>query len=270
MLRIYDHPLSPYAQKVKIALIEKQVPFETVLPGAIGSGAAAGEFVTANPRGEVPALAHDGVYVFDSTIILEYIEDCWPTPAMLPGTAADRARVRMIEEAMDTHYEAINWGLAEIAFFGRATGDDAVAMNQRAADQIGRWHIWLEHQLGARDWFNGETFGWGDLSVIPLVNGSAGFGLLPAEGSSLSRWMERANQRPSVARVRQEAAALSMGGNKDAMAGVRAAVEQGLFKREYRDHRLEWMVKSGGIEVVMAGLSKGNIRFTDEFGVTSH
>ena len=40
MLRLYDHPLSPYAQKVKIALREKGVAFETVLPGGLGAGGA--------------------------------------------------------------------------------------------------------------------------------------------------------------------------------------------------------------------------------------
>jgi glutathione S-transferase/RNA polymerase-associated protein len=39
-----------------------------------------------------------------------------------------------------------------------------------------------------------------------------------------------------------------------------------VFKREYRDHRLEWMIKSGGISVVQDGLDRNNIRFTDVFG----
>jgi glutathione S-transferase/RNA polymerase-associated protein len=41
-------------------------------------------------------------------------------------------------------------------------------------------------------------------------------------------------------------------------------VESGLFKREYRDHRLEWMMRSGGAEVVLEGMRRGNIRFTTE------
>ena len=114
MLKLYDHPLSPYAQKVKIALREKGQPFETLTPGGLGAGGAAGEFLEANPRAEVPALVDGEVMIFDSTIILEYLEDRWPTPALLPGAPAERARVRMLEEAMDTHFEAINWGLSEI------------------------------------------------------------------------------------------------------------------------------------------------------------
>ena len=45
---------------------------------------------------------------------------------------------------------------------------------------------------------------------------------------------------------------------------VAGIVDAGLFKRQYRDHRLEWMIRSGGIEVVLKGLEKGNIRFNEE------
>ena len=53
---LYEAPGSPYAQKIKIALREKGVPFEVSLPDNIGSGSAGGAFVAASPRMEVPAL----------------------------------------------------------------------------------------------------------------------------------------------------------------------------------------------------------------------
>lgn len=261
---VYDHPLSPYAQKVKIALMEKGVAFDAPLPAAIGSGAASGEFAEASPRGEVPALVdEDGTRVFDSTVILEYIEERWPEPPLLPGTPAERARVRMLEDAMDTHFEAITWGLAEIDFFGRASGELAERMKARAADQIARWHAWLTGQLGERPWFNGETFGWGDLCVVPFLNGAAGFGHAP-EGA-LREWHERANQRPSVAACAKAALEAGSQSSQIGLAQVRALLDQGLFKREYRDHRLEWMIKTGGLEVVVEGLEKHNIRFIEPF-----
>jgi glutathione S-transferase/RNA polymerase-associated protein len=49
------------------------------------------------------------------------------------------------------------------------------------------------------------------------------------------------------------------------MGDVAELVEKGLFKREYRDHRLEWMIKAGGIEVVAKGLERDNIRFGPDF-----
>jgi glutathione S-transferase len=264
MLRLYDHPFSPYAQKVKIALREKGQAFEAPMPQGIGAGGAAGEFTQANPRGEVPALIDGDVRLFDSTIILEYIEDKWPAPALLPAAPAERARVRMLEDVMDTHFEAINWGLGEVRAFKRATGALAETIEARAAEQTQGFFTWLERQLGTRPWFNGEAFGWGDIAVVPYLNGSRGHGHHPPAGGALANWLERVNQRPSVAATVQDIAAMLKGGGA-AMADVANLVEQGLFKREYRDHRLEWMIKVGGIDVVTRGLERDNIRFAPDF-----
>jgi glutathione S-transferase/RNA polymerase-associated protein len=260
MIQIFDHPFSPYAQKVKIALREKGVPFEAAMPGGIGAGGAGGDFVAANPRAEVPAIIDGDVRIFDSTIILEYIEDKWPTPPMLPPTPAERARVRMIEEVMDTHFEPINWGLGEIRYFGRAKGELAETIEANAAKQTKGYFLWLEKQLGDQPWMNGAAFGWGDLSVVPYVNGAVGMGNAPAAGSKLAAWLARANARQSVVDTVADIATV-----QGSMTDVAGLVEQGLFKREYRDHRLEWMIKSGGFEVVQKGLEKDNIRFTGQF-----
>lgn len=262
MIRLYDHPLSPYGQKVKIALREKGLAFETALPGGLGAGGAAGAFVEANPRAEVPALIDGEVRVFDSTVILEYLEDAYPTPPLLPASAPDRARVRMIEEVMDTHYEPINWGLSELRWFKRADGEQARAIEAAAARQLAGYFAWLERQLAGREWFNGEAFGWGDLAVVPFLNGSAGQGHPPPVGSKLADWLARANARPSVVDTVAEIAAMA---RTSGMANVAELLEKGLFKREYRDHRLEWMIKSGGVEVVLKGLERDNIRFSPDF-----
>lgn len=261
MILLWDHPLSPYAQKVKIALREKGVAFETQMPGGIGVGGAGGEFLEASPRAEVPALVHDDVRIFDSTVILEYVEDRWPEPALLPATAAERARVRMIEELVDTYLEAVNWGLSELKWFGRAPGELGDALGARAEAQVRGCYAWAERELGERTWFNGDSFGWGDLSVVPYINGSVGHGIAPEPGSRLAAWLARANARESVRATSAEAAAVAQEGG---MRDVASLLEQGLFKREYRDHRLEWMIRSGGIEVVRDGMAKGNIRFSPE------
>jgi glutathione S-transferase/RNA polymerase-associated protein len=262
MITLYEHPLSPYAQKVKIALREKAIPFETLMPGGLGAGGAAGAFLAASPRAEAPALVDGDLSVFDSTIILEYLEDAYPEPSLRPASAADRARVRMLEEVMDTHYEAINWGLSELRWFKRAEGAQAAAIEAAAKAQTEGFFGWLERQLGDRTWFNGETFGWGDLSVVPFVNGSRGHGHQPPEGSRLADWLVRANERPSVAATVEEVLAMV---RASAMSNVAELVEKGLFKREYRDHRLEWMIKSGGVDVVIKGLERDNIRFAPAF-----
>jgi glutathione S-transferase/RNA polymerase-associated protein len=209
----------------------------------------------------VPLLVDGETRIFDSTIILEYLEDKWPTPALLPKSPTERARVRMIEDVADTHYEAINWGLGELAWFRRAEGELAERLKARAAEQTRGLVLWLERQLGQAAWFNGEDFGWGDLAVVPPVGNTVAFGLGAALSPSISAWFERARSRHSVAETLEEARAFVL--SPRAATQARAS---GVFRRQYRDHRLEWMIKSGGLEVVQKGLEADDIRFTADFG----
>ena len=255
-MHLYEHPLSSYAQKVKIALREKGLAFTAALPEGFGTGRLDGAFAAANPRTEVPVLLDGDVALFESTVILEYLEDKWPEPALLPRGAAARAQARLTEEVCDTQYEAVNWGFGEILWFKRAGGELAERMRALAAEQTRLLQGWLEARLGAADWFGGAGFGWADAAVTPMVNRSVHYGLGPAAGSPLAAWHARVRERPSVAATFAEfdAAAASMAAASDHYTS-------GGRRREYRDHRLEWMVKSGGIEIVLAGLRDGNIRF---------
>ena len=146
-------------------------------------------------------LVDGDLRLFDSTIILEYLEDKWPTPAMLPPDPAARARARVIEDVADTYYEAINWGLMELNAFRRASGALADGLRARAAAQTAGLGRWLDEQLGAASWFGGESFGWADASVLPHVANSALSGLGPEAGAPLAAWLARCLARPSVAAV---------------------------------------------------------------------
>jgi glutathione S-transferase len=254
---LYEHPLSSYAQKVKIALREKGLAFKAEVPAALGSGKAQGEFAVASPRNEVPALIDGDARIFDSTIILEYLEEKYPTPHLLPADPVARAEARMIEDVCDTLYEAVNWGLSEIRWFKRAEGAQAEEMKATAARQTAELQAWLTTKLGDKDFFNGDSFGWADLSVAPYVNRSFHYGMGTPDGSPLARWRDRIRQRESVAETFKEFEAASAN-----MGDASARVASGQIRREYRDHRLEWMMKSGGVQIVLDGLAKNTIRFT--------
>ncbi|MGE3142990.1 MAG: glutathione S-transferase family protein [Hyphomonadaceae bacterium] len=253
---IYEHPLSPYAQKVRIALREKGVPFECRLPRALGAGVANGlEELT--PRFETPVLIAEGMRIFDSTIILEYVEERFPEPPLMPAAPIERARARMIEEVCDTHYEAINWALGEIDYFGRGGEALGPSLRARAIEQIGHIHAWLTRLLSARDWLNGDQFGWADMAAAPYVSMSELFAVAPAT-PELAAWLARLKARPSAAATFAEA--------RDGLSGLAGAADRlrgGNFKRQFRDHRLEWMIRSGGLQVVLDGLAQNNIRFTE-------
>ncbi len=255
-MRLYEHPLSSYAQKIKIALREKGVTFTAEVPDSFGTGRSDTSFAAANPRTEVPVLIDGDVTIFESTVILEYIEERWPEPPLLPRDPAARAFARQTEDVCDTQYEAVNWGFGEVLWFRRASGALADQLRARAAGQTRTLQGWLEQRLGEAVWFGGDDFGWADAAAAPMVNRSVHYGLAPEPGTPLARWHARVRERPSVAATFAE---FDVAAAK--MAAASDLYTSGGRRREYRDHRLEWMVKSGGIEVVLAGLRDGNIRF---------
>jgi glutathione S-transferase/RNA polymerase-associated protein len=257
MLTLYEHPLSAYAMKAKMALLEKGLEFKAILPDGLANGTAAGAFVEASPRAEIPALIDGDVRVFDSTIILEYLEDKWPTPALLPKEPAARARVRMIEDVMDGLYEPNNWGIMEVTRFKRASGALADRLVGFAKSNIDQLQHWLDGQLGDKLYFNGDAFGWGDIACAPYINRSAAAGYTPPAGSKLQAWLARVNQRPSVAKVIEQMQQVIAN-----LPDFPTLLAQGKIKRQYRDHRLEWMIAGGGLSVVQEGIERGTVRFS--------
>jgi glutathione S-transferase len=263
MLRLFEHPLSPYARKVKIVLEQKGVPYQPIFVTPFVTDAPAfQEFLAASPRLEVPCFVDDdGTAVFDSTVMLEYVEEKWPATPSLPASPSERARVRMLEEFCDTQVEAVNWGLMEVRFFKRAEGELAETLLSHARHQWLRFWGRLERELQGREWMNGERFGRGDAAVYPHITGSAFFGMpLDAKFDRLADWAARCAEHPAVKADADQLAKWM----KDNLGGGAGAAPMPVV-RQYRDHRLEWMVKSGGIDVVLRGIAAGTIRFQEEF-----
>jgi glutathione S-transferase/RNA polymerase-associated protein len=164
----------------------------------------------------------------------------------------------MLEEMCDTQLEAINWGLMELHYFKRAEAKQAADMTARAGEQLRR--IWrrLERELEGREFMNGAGFGRGDASALPHFGTSELFGMsLGDRFPKLGAWLARCRGRASV---QQEAREFAECLKTEAAAGAGKPIV-----RQYRDHRLEWMMKSGGTNLVLEGLEKGTIRFSQEF-----
>ena len=83
------------------------------------------------------------------------------------------------------------------------------------------------------------------------------YGFGPTAGTSLAHWHERVKSRSSVAET-----FLEFGAAAARMADAPDLYRTGGRRRQYRDHRLDWMIRSGGIDVVSAGFAADNIRFS--------
>jgi len=119
---------SNYYNKVKLALLEKEIPFAEEL--AIPSQDAA--FVDVSPRGKVPFLRVGGTTLCESQVIVEYLEDAHPARPLYPADALERARCRELIQILELHVELVARRLYPMALFG-LPGDDKLK-DQVAAD----------------------------------------------------------------------------------------------------------------------------------------
>jgi len=208
------------------------------------------------------AIKDDEVYVLEvnprSSRTVPYISKATGTP--MAKVAARVAAGRTLAELGLTD-DLVAWGVFEVAGWGRAQGELRKQLLERASAQIAGMNGWLERELGARPYFNGDGFGYGDACAYPFIAGAAGQGNAPAPGSELATWLTRVRERPSARRCAADIANVQAGASMDALPQL---VASGAFKREYRDHRLEWMLRSGGLSIVLEGMQKNNIRFSHE------
>ena len=107
MLVLCGLPVSNYYSKVKLALLEKGVPFEEERIGTAGVGAKADDALRDSPLGKIPFIRTDGGPLCESQAILEYIEAAYPEPPLLPKDPYAAAKVRELVTFVDLHVELV-------------------------------------------------------------------------------------------------------------------------------------------------------------------
>ena len=97
-LKLYSYWRSSAAYRVRIGLNLKGLAYETVPVHLVRDGGQqhAPDYVAKNPQHMVPTLQHGVRVIRQSLAILEYLDEAWPSPRLLPMTARDRARVRAL------------------------------------------------------------------------------------------------------------------------------------------------------------------------------
>jgi glutathione S-transferase len=250
MVTLYDDVFSPYARKVRIALYEKGVPFERV---RALHDCSRTDFLHVNPRAEVPALVDGDLSLYDSTVICEYLEDRYPDPPIYPRDPHLRASCRLLEDLADTQLDAATYAIA-IVEYGR--GETHPEMREVAGRDLGRIYDELERRLGARPFFCGE-FSAADIALVPHVMAAAflGFPLDPARHPGLSRWLERVQERPALARDNADVL--------EAMERLQAERRPAFdpYKVQWRSERLEWVIKHGFVDWFLDEMRSGRAFF---------
>jgi glutathione S-transferase len=212
MLRLCGFSVSNYYNKVKLALLEKGIPFEETQ--AYPSGAEA--FLADSPMGKVPFLKFPGGTLSESQAIIEYLEDAFPQSPLYPTDSFERAKCRELIHLTELYLELPARRLYPAAFFGGSASDE---LKKEVQIQLVKGVRAFTRLLRFRPYIAGTEFTYADCAALvhlPLVSSTCrvmfGEDLLESV-PGLSGYLDAQAQRPTAQRV-----------NTDRKAGLDAFV----------------------------------------------
>jgi RNA polymerase-associated protein len=181
-LVLYDAARCPYCARVRIVLAEKGVEADVV---EIDLSDRPAWLYEKNATGRVPVVEEEGRPLPESAVIMEFLEERFPEPPLLPADLAERAAVRLLvfrdKELTDPYYA-----------FRR--GEDGAGEQLDAA--LGR----IDALLGDRPFLGGTEYGLADIAYVPwLLRARDMLGVELDGFPSLVDWLARLEQRPAIA-----------------------------------------------------------------------
>lgn len=151
---------SPFVRKVRIVLVEKRIDYEFEIDIPWNEGTQVGHF---NPLGKVPVLVlDDGEAVFDSRVIVEYLDTLTPVARLIPDIPRAKLQVKRLEALAD--------GICDAAAL--VVMEKRRPLEKQSEEWVARQHKKVAHglqllalELGEKNWFVGESFSLADIAA---------------------------------------------------------------------------------------------------------
>jgi glutathione S-transferase len=189
---------SPYVRKVRIVMAEKKLDFQFVTEDV---WAADTNIVAFNPLGKVPCLIMEGgEALFDSRVIVEYVDTLSPVGKLIPGSGRERAEVKTWEALADGLLDAAILARLEATWPGRKEGERSQAWIDRHMKKIDDSLVAMDRALAERSNCVGVHLSLADIAVgvavsyldfrFPAINWRG-------QHPNLGGLFERLSQRPS-------------------------------------------------------------------------
>lgn len=202
MLTLCGSPISNYYNKVKLALLEKNVPFtEEFVPTKSTDEAV----LAASPLAKIPFIRTPQGGLCESQAILEYIEAAYPSPPLLPADPFAAAKVRELTTFIDLHLELVARDLYPQAFFGGTVSESSQA---RVRKQLEKNIAGFKRLARFAPYVAGDTFTQADCAAfasLPLVGMATkavyGQDMLLAAGVDYKTYVKLVGERPTAQKV---------------------------------------------------------------------
>jgi len=191
MLTLYDAARCPYCARARIALAEKGLEYEVL---EIDLSDRPQWIYEKNPTGRVPVIEEDAWILPESSVILEYLEERYPEPPLLPPDPADRALARVWIFRHDDFTKP---------YYALRREEEGAA--EKFDEQLAK----LEEALSRQAWLTGAEYGLADIAYVPWVLRARDMlGVSLDAFPAVREWLARLEERPAVAREVETVAAL--------------------------------------------------------------
>lgn len=199
---------SPYAWKVWLALEHKQLPYEAKRMSFDRDELKSAEFTAINPRQKVPAIVDNGFAMYESSAILEYLEDRYPDSGapLWPRDVTARAIARRQAAEVSAYIDPINDKIFSEVFGPADKAPNVVVIEegkQSLAAELARIDAWLE-----KDYLAGDQLSGADFTLYPYLaflgrvdNRKPAYHLHPLVPPKLAAWMKRIEALPYFERT---------------------------------------------------------------------
>lgn len=159
-MKLFGTHTSPYVRKVRIVAMEKHMDVEFITEGVMGEAPVVNQH---NPLGKIPALVlDDGFNLFDSAVIVEYLDDISPVGHLIPDGGRERAQVKRWEAVADGLLDA---GVLVFMERRRPENEQSPAWIEKQLGKIDRSFAFLSQELGKKSYCTGDSFSLADVAV---------------------------------------------------------------------------------------------------------
>lgn len=160
MMKLIGTSSSPYTRKARVVLAEKRIEYEFIVDGPYDPQSQVPVY---NPLGKVPVLLlDDNTSIFDSRVIVEYLDHASPVTKLIPEDTRHRIQVRRWEALADGCTDA---AVAVVMEKRRPVNLQSADWIARQQGKIDRALNVISDELGARNWCTGEFFNLSDIVV---------------------------------------------------------------------------------------------------------
>jgi glutathione S-transferase len=186
VLTLYTAARCPYAARARIVLAEKGLDYDAV---EIDLDDRPAWLYEKNPLGRVPVLEEDeGLVLPESVVIMEYLEERFPEPALWPADPAERALGRLWIERFDDRLGR--------DYYAVRRGGERGPLEHRLAE--------LDHALEASAYLSGRDYGLADVAYFPwLARAREHLRVELRPYAALDAWFDRLSERPAIRAERE-------------------------------------------------------------------